>query len=48
MLDFAAEVHRDFPRRLKSALVWGSSRFQGQAVPRDHILEDGDIVELQL
>jgi ribosome-interacting GTPase 1 len=48
VLDFAAEVHRDFPRRLKSALVWGSSRFQGQAVPRDHILEDGDIVELQL
>ncbi|HSW35985.1 MAG TPA: GTPase [Candidatus Limnocylindrales bacterium] len=48
VLDFAAEVHRDFPQKLKSALVWGSSRFEGQAVAREYILEDGDIVELQL
>lgn len=48
VLDFAGLVHKDFPQRLKSALVWGSSRFGGQAVPRDHTLEDGDVVELQL
>lgn len=48
VLDFAAQVHKDFPRKLKSALLWGSSRFDGQAVPRDHVLEDGDIVELQI
>ncbi len=48
VLDFAAMVHKDFPKNLKSALVWGSSRFEGQAVSRDYILEDGDIVELQL
>lgn len=48
VLDFAAMVHKDFPKKLKSALVWGSSRFDGQAVSRDYILEDGDIVELQL
>lgn len=48
VLDFAAMVHKDFPERLKSALVWGSSRFDGQAVPRDYILQDEDIVELQL
>lgn len=48
VLDFAAEVHKDFPRKLKSALVWGSSKFDGQAVAREYVLEDGDIIELQL
>jgi ribosome-interacting GTPase 1 len=48
VLDFAEMVHKDFPKRLKSALVWGSSRFDGQAVARDYPLEDRDIVELQL
>jgi hypothetical protein len=48
VVDFAEQVHRDFPNKLKSALVWGSSKFDGQAVPREYVLEDGDIVELQL
>jgi len=48
VLDFAGQVHKDFPKNLKSALVWGSSKFDGQAVARDYVLEDGDIVELQL
>jgi ribosome-interacting GTPase 1 len=48
VLDFAEMVHKDFPKRLKSALVWGSARFDGQAVPRDYVLSDGDVVELQL
>jgi len=48
VIDFAEQVHRDFPDKLKSALVWGSSKFDGQAVAREYILEDGDIVELQL
>ncbi len=48
VIDFAAQIHKDFPAKLKSALVWGSTRFDGQAVARDYVLEDGDIVELQL
>jgi len=48
VLDFAATVHRDFPQQLKSALVWGSSRFEGQAVSRDYVLADRDVVELQV
>ncbi|HZK25660.1 MAG TPA: GTPase [Oscillospiraceae bacterium] len=48
VLDLAAQVHRDFPQKLKSALVWGSARFAGQAVPRDYLLQDKDIVELVL
>lgn len=46
VLNLAYEIHRDFPDRLKSALVWGSARFDGQAVARDYVLHDKDIVEL--
>lgn len=48
VVDLAYNIHRDFPKRLKSALVWGSARFDGQAVPRDYVLQDRDIVELVL
>lgn len=48
VLDFAGTVHRDFPQKLKSALVWGSSRFEGQAVSREYVLADRDVVELQV
>ncbi|NLA27678.1 MAG: TGS domain-containing protein [Firmicutes bacterium] len=48
VLEFAEMVHKDFPKKLKNALVWGSSRFDGQAVARDYPLEDRDVVELQL
>ncbi|MFO7951851.1 MAG: GTPase [Bacillota bacterium] len=48
VLDFAEQVHKDFPENLKNALLWGSSKFDGQPVARDYVLEDGDIVELQL
>ncbi|MCW3489390.1 GTPase [Dethiobacter alkaliphilus] len=46
VLDLAYTVHRDFPDKLKSALVWGSARFDGQAVAKDYVLHDKDIVEL--
>lgn len=46
--DLAAEVHQDFLRRLKMARVWGSTRFPGQAVERDYVLADGDVVELHV
>lgn len=46
VLDLAYLIHRDFPNKLKSALVWGSARFDGQAVPREYVLHDKDIVEL--
>jgi ribosome-interacting GTPase 1 len=48
VLDLAYNIHRDFPRLLKNARVWGSAKFEGQAVARDYILEDGDIVELTI
>jgi len=47
-LDAVARVHRDFVEQLKYVRVWGSGRFDGQQVPSDHPLEDGDIVEIHL
>ena len=44
--DFAGKVHQDFVSTLKTAKVWGSGVFDGQSVGRDHVLEDGDVVEL--
>jgi ribosome-interacting GTPase 1 len=46
--EFAGKVHQDFVRSLKSARVWGSGSFDGQMVGRDHILHDGDVVELRI
>ncbi len=48
VLDFAEEVHRDFPERLRFARVWGSAEFPGQPVSKDFVLQDGDIVELHV
>lgn len=46
--EFAARVHKDFVENLKSARVWGSGVFEGQPVGRDHVLQDGDVVELRI
>ncbi|HON42432.1 MAG TPA: 50S ribosome-binding GTPase [Bacillota bacterium] len=45
--DLAGAIHRDLPRTMKSARVWGSARFDGQPVPREYVLSDGDIVEFR-
>jgi hypothetical protein len=45
--DFAAKVHRDFLETLKTARIWGEGVYDGQMVGRDHVLHDGDVVELR-
>jgi ribosome-interacting GTPase 1 len=44
--ELAALVHRELAEALKSARVWGTGVFDGQSVPRDHLLHDKDVVEL--
>jgi hypothetical protein len=44
----AAEVHKDFRDKLKYARLWGSGKHDGMMVKRDHVLQDGDIIELHL
>jgi hypothetical protein len=46
--DAAAAVHKDFLKRLKYARLWGSGKHDGIMVKRDHIMQDGDIIELHL
>ncbi len=48
VVEFAEKVHRDFYDQLKAARVWGSAVYDGQLVKRDHILRDGDVVELRI
>ena len=43
--DAARSLHRDWERRLKYALLWGSGKFDGQRVGRDYVLADGDVLE---
>ncbi len=46
--EFAGYVHNDFEDGVKTARVWGSAAFDGQTVGRDHVVKNGDVVELHL
>jgi ribosome-interacting GTPase 1 len=48
VMDLAIAIHHDFADNLKFCRVWGSSKFEGASVHRDHVLEDGDVVELHM
>jgi small GTP-binding protein len=48
LADAAEDVHKDFLARLKFARLWGSGKHDGVMVKRDHVLEDGDIIELHM
>jgi ribosome-interacting GTPase 1 len=48
VVELAGLVHRDFAEKLKSARIWGTGVFDGQAVGREHVLHDKDVVELHL
>jgi hypothetical protein len=46
--ELAGNIHKDFYHQLKSARIWGSGAFEGQLVGRNHVLKDGDVVELKV
>jgi ribosome-interacting GTPase 1 len=48
VLDVARLVHKDIAQGLKFARMWGDEVFDGQQVGPDHLVSDGDIVELHL
>ena len=48
LMQFAEHVHKDFATKLRYARCWGSARFDGQTIPHEHILQDGDIIELHI
>ncbi len=44
VLNAATKIHKEFAN-LRYAKLWGSSKFDGQTVGKEQMLEDGDIVE---
>lgn len=46
--DLAGKVHKEFVDKFKCAKVWGDGVYDGQMIQRDHVLQDGDVVELHM
>jgi ribosome-interacting GTPase 1 len=46
--DVALSVHKDFFAKLRYAKIWGSGKFGGQMVKRDHQVNEGDVIELHI
>jgi len=46
--DVAQLVHKDIAEGLKFARMWGTDVFDGQQVGPDHLVADGDLVELHV
>jgi ribosome-interacting GTPase 1 len=44
----AASVHKDFAKKMKYARIWGSGKHDGVMARRDHVLQDGDVIELHM
>jgi ribosome-interacting GTPase 1 len=43
--DAAEALHKDWRRRLRYAVLWGSGKFEAQRVGRGYVLADGDVIE---
>ncbi|MFH1314074.1 MAG: GTPase [Candidatus Eisenbacteria bacterium] len=48
VVEFAAQIHKDFRDNLKFARVWGHTKFEGQPVEKGYVLEDGDVIEIHI
>ena len=48
VMDVAKLVHRDIAEGLKFARMWGKNVYDGQQTGPEHLVEDGDIIELHL
>ena len=46
--DAASDLHKDFSTYFNFARVWGSTKYPGEKVGPDYILEDEDIIELHM
>jgi hypothetical protein len=46
--ELAGRIHKDFLVKLKYARIWSTSAHDGQMVQRDHVMQDGDIVEIHI
>ncbi len=44
--DLARAIHKEVAQGFKFARIWGAGVHDGQAVQRDHVLSDRDVVEI--
>lgn len=44
--DLAVRIHKELAATFRYARIWGSSAFDGQSVQGEHVLAEGDVVEL--
>lgn len=44
--DLAERIHKDLLATMKFARIWGPSAHDGQTVHKDHVLAEGDVVEI--
>jgi ribosome-interacting GTPase 1 len=44
--DAASIIHHDLVEQMKYARIWGSEKYEGQRVTRDHTLSDRDVIEI--
>lgn len=48
VLEVARVIHKDIAEHFHTARIWGSTKFEGQHVEKDHVVQDKDIVEIHL
>ena len=46
--DVALSIHKDFLAKLRYARIWGSGKYDGQMVKRDHRVNEGDVIEMHI
>jgi len=46
VFDLARHIHKDLARTMQFARIWGEGKYDGQRVPREHPLQDMDVLEL--
>lgn len=46
LYDVAVAVHRELAEQLRFGRIWGANVHDGQVVGRDHVVSDGDVVEI--
>ncbi|MBI3988947.1 MAG: 50S ribosome-binding GTPase [candidate division NC10 bacterium] len=46
--EVAGSIHKDFVEKLKFARLWRRGALEGMRVPREYLVQDGDVIELHL